>query len=165
MFRKLPLFVAILLGAGLAVHPSQAAQAPMSLRVYIFDCGTIHTTNADAYSLKKEEVASTEMAIPCILVAHPKGTLMWDNGDIPDRAFPPGGGPASAGVVTQNKPLLPQLAAVGYTPADTYVSGDVALSRRSHGECQFLRRFHLAGAESGARPYVFGRSDSAVRPR
>jgi N-acyl homoserine lactone hydrolase len=49
--------------------------------------------------------------------------LMWDNGDIPDRAFPPGGGPASAGVVTQDKPLLPQLAAVGYTPADiTYLA-------------------------------------------
>src|ERR1700756_4186732 len=112
----------ILLGACLAVAASQAAEkhakAPKSLRLYIFDCGTIHTTNADAYSLKKEEVGSTEMSIPCIMVAHPKGTLMWDNGDIPDSAFKPGGGPATAGVVTQDKPLLPQLAAVGYTPAD-----------------------------------------------
>src|SRR3984885_11088565 len=114
--------IAILLGACLAAAFSPAAQkhakAPKSLRLYIFDCGTIHTTTVDAYSLKKEEVGSTEMAIPCILVAHHKGTLMWDNGDIPDRAFPPGGGPASAGVGTQDKPLLPQLAAVGYTPAD-----------------------------------------------
>ena len=69
---------------------------PKSLRLYIFDCGVIHTTNGDAYSLKKEEMASTEMSIPCILVAHPRGTLMWDNGDIPDRAFPPGGGPAGS---------------------------------------------------------------------
>lgn len=99
------------------------AKAPKTLRLYIFDCGVIHTMNADAYSLKKEEVGSTEMAIPCILVAHPKGTLMWDNGDIPDNAFKPGGGPATAGVVTQDKPLLPQLAAVGYTPADiTYLA-------------------------------------------
>src|SRR3984885_9213540 len=114
MFRPiLPPFISILLGACLALPQSQAAQAPNSLRLYIFDCGIIHTTNVDAYSLKREEVGSTEMAIPCILVAHPKGTLMWDNGDIPDRAFPPGGGPASAGVVTQDKPLLPQLAAVG----------------------------------------------------
>src|ERR1700723_1152151 len=114
--------IAIVLGACLAVTSLPAAQkhakAPKSLRLYIFDCGTIHTTTVDAYSLKKEEVGSTEMAIPCILVAHPKGTLMWDNGDIPDRAFPAGGGPAAAGVVTQDKPLLPQLAAVGYTPAD-----------------------------------------------
>jgi len=115
---------AILLGACLAATLLHAApKPPKTLRLYIFDCGTIHTATVDAYSLKKEEVGSTEMAIPCILVTHPKGTLMWDNGDIPDRAFPPGGGPASAGVVTQDKPLLPQLAAVGYTPADiTYLA-------------------------------------------
>jgi len=96
---------------------------PPSLRLYIFDCGVIHTTNGDAYSLRKEEMASTEMSIPCLLIAHPKGTLMWDNGDIPDRAFPPGGGPAVAGVVTQDKPLLPQMAAAGYAPGDiTYLS-------------------------------------------
>src|SRR3984885_2966139 len=134
----------ILLGACLAVASSQAAQkhakAPKTLRLYIFDCGTIHTTSVDAYSLKKEEVGSTEMAIPCILVAQPKGTLMWDNGDIPDRAFPPGGGPASVGVVTQDKPLLPQLAAVGYTPADiTYL----AMSHY-HGD-------HMANANAFAR--------------
>src|SRR5205085_11134424 len=86
----------------------KAPKAPKSVRLYIFDCGVIHTTNGDSYSLKKEEMASTEMSIPCILVAHPKGTLMWDNGDIPDRAFPAGGGRATAGVVTQDTPLLPQ---------------------------------------------------------
>ncbi len=119
--------IAILAGMCLAISLLQAApkhaKTPKTVRLYIFDCGTIHTPTVDAYSLKKEEVGSTEMSIPCILVAHPKGTLMWDNGDIPDRAFPPGGGPASAGVVTQAKPLLPQLAAVGYTPADiTYLA-------------------------------------------
>jgi glyoxylase-like metal-dependent hydrolase (beta-lactamase superfamily II) len=116
--------VLILLAAALPVTAApQHAHAPKSVRLYIFDCGTIHTTSVDTYSLKKEEVGSTEMAIPCILVAHPKGTLMWDNGDIPDRAFPSGGGPATAGVVTQAQPLLPQLAEVGYTPADiTYLA-------------------------------------------
>ena len=112
---------------------------PKSVRLYIFDCGVIHTTNGDTYSLKKEEMASTEMSIPCILVAHPKGTLMWDNGDIPDRAFPSGGGRATLGVVTQDKPLLPQLAAVGYVPADiTYLS-----MSHYHGD-------HVANANSFA---------------
>src|ERR1700719_4814826 len=97
--------IVILVGACLAVTESQAAhkhpKAPKSLRLYIFDCGTIHTNNVDAYSLKRDEVGSTEMSIPCIMVAHPKGTLMWDNGDIPDRTFQSGGGPASAGGATQ----------------------------------------------------------------
>jgi len=107
--------------AGAQAH--KPPKAPKSTRLYIFDCGVIHTANGDAYSLKKEEMASTEMSIPCILVAHPKGTLMWDNGDIPDRAFPAGGGRASLGVVTQDKPLAPQMAAIGYAPGDiTYLS-------------------------------------------
>jgi len=138
---------AILLGACLTGTFLQAApKPPKNLRLYIFDCGTIHTTTVDAYSLKKEEVGSTEMAIPCILVAHPKGTLMWDNGDIPDRAFAPGGGPASAGVVTQAKPLLPQLAAVGYAPADiTYLAmshyhGDHVANANAFGGSTWLVR-------------------------
>ncbi len=138
--RLLALTLLFLLGAALVVAAGpKHAKPPKSLRLYIFDCGTIHTMNADTYSLKKEEVGSTEMAIPCILVAHPKGTLMWDNGDIPDRAFPAGGGPATAGVVTQARPLVPQLAEVGYTPADiTYL----AMSHY-HGD-------HVANANSFA---------------
>jgi N-acyl homoserine lactone hydrolase len=134
------------IGTLLLVNAAHAApqahkppKPPKSVRLYIFDCGVIHTTNGDTYSLKKEEMASTEMAIPCILVAHPKGTLMWDNGDIPDRAFPPGGGRATLGVVTQDKPLLPQLAAVGYLPGDiTYLS-----MSHYHGD-------HVANANSFA---------------
>ncbi len=116
--------LALILGAGEASAQTHTPpKAPDSLRLYVFDCGVIHTMNGDAYSLKKEEMASTEMSIPCLLIAHPKGTLMWDNGYIPDRAFPAGGGRATSGVVTQDKPLLPQMAAVGYAPGDiTYLS-------------------------------------------
>ena len=139
--------LALLASAGAAqaqVH--KAPKAPKSLRLYIFDCGVIHTANGDAYALKKDEMASTEMSIPCILIAHPKGTLMWDNGDIPDRAFPPGGGRASAGVVTQDKPLLPQLAAIGYAPGDiTYLSmshyhGDHVANANSFASATWLVR-------------------------
>jgi len=124
LIRVIAMALVPVLSPGLAGGQAhKPAKAPASLRLYIFDCGVIHTTNGDAYSLKKEEMASTEMSIPCILVAHPKGTLMWDNGYIPDRAFPPGGGPAASGVVTQEKPLLPQMAAIGYAPGDiTYLS-------------------------------------------
>jgi len=112
------LFAAAFLALGVILGAQAHPKPVKSLRLYVFDCGTIHTTNGDSYSLKKEEMRSTEMSIPCFLIVHPKGALMWDNGDISDSAFPPGGGPAKVGVVTQDKPLLPQLAAVGYTPAD-----------------------------------------------
>lgn len=133
--------LALAASSGLATAQGhQPPKAPASLRLYIFDCGVIHTANGDAYSLKKEEMASTEMSIPCLLIAHPRGTLMWDNGYIPDRAFPPGGGPATSGVVTQDKPLLPQMAAIGYAPGDiTYLS-----MSHYHGD-------HVANANAFAR--------------
>ena len=40
--------------AGLAgAQAHKPPKAPPSLRLYIFDCGVIHTTNGDPYSLKK----------------------------------------------------------------------------------------------------------------
>ena len=167
MKRVLPGLIGIalaLVASGIALHAQahKPPKAPKSLRLYIFDCGVIHTTNGDAYSLKKEEMASTEMSIPCILVAHPKGTLMWDNGDIPDRAFPPGGGRATLGVVTQDKPLLPQTGGRRVRAGRHHVSVDVALSRRPRRQRERVRRRHLAGAEGGARPDVLVRADRAV---
>ena len=33
---------------------------------------------------RPEEVGETRFSVPCFLVAHPKGTLMWDLGILPD---------------------------------------------------------------------------------
>jgi N-acyl homoserine lactone hydrolase len=139
--------LAFLFGAAIGTAQThKPPRPPKSLRLYIFDCGVIHTTNGDSYSLKKEEMASTEMSIPCILIAHPKGTLMWDNGDIPDRLFPADGSRATLGVVTQDKPLLPQLAAAGYAPSDiTYLSmshyhGDHVANANSFASATWLVR-------------------------
>src|SRR3954469_7353223 len=109
--------VFVIVSAGVAAAQThKAPKPPKSVRLYIFDCGTIHTTNGDPYSLKKEEMASTEMSIPCILVAHPRGTLMWDNGYIPDRAFPPGGGRAPWGWGPQKSRCCPNWPPRGSTP-------------------------------------------------
>jgi glyoxylase-like metal-dependent hydrolase (beta-lactamase superfamily II) len=80
------------------------------------------------------------MITPCFLVVHPRGTLMWDTGEIPDGAFKDGVSPQKLNNYTVNRPLLPQLAAIGYTPADiTYL----ALSH-FHGD-------HVANARLFAR--------------
>jgi glyoxylase-like metal-dependent hydrolase (beta-lactamase superfamily II) len=49
--------------------------------------------------------------------------MMWDTGEISDSAFKSGVAPQTAGAFTVDRPLLPQLAAIGYTPADiTYLA-------------------------------------------
>ena len=69
-----------------AMGQQRKAQPPKSVRLYIFDCGKLDIPDTSPYQLKKEELATTMMSVPCFLVAHPRGTLMWDTGAVPERA-------------------------------------------------------------------------------
>ncbi|HXD75139.1 MAG TPA: N-acyl homoserine lactonase family protein [Vicinamibacterales bacterium] len=100
-----------------------APKPPSSPRLYIFDCGVIKGLGVDLFGFKPGETFARDFFVPCYLVVHPKGTLMWDVGVIPDSAFKGDGKPATDGRSSVDKPLLPQLAALGYTPADiTYLA-------------------------------------------
>jgi glyoxylase-like metal-dependent hydrolase (beta-lactamase superfamily II) len=99
------------------------AQPPKSLRLYVFDCGTLDIPDISPYQLKREEIATNKMSVACFLIAHPRGTLMWDVGAVPDSAFKPGGGPGTLRYATSTKTLTAQLAEIGYAPSDiTYLS-------------------------------------------
>ena len=50
------------------------------MRLYVFDCGTIKGLSPAMFNFKDSEVKATEFVVPCYLVVHPKGTLMWDVG-------------------------------------------------------------------------------------
>jgi glyoxylase-like metal-dependent hydrolase (beta-lactamase superfamily II) len=112
--------------AALAAAPSSMAQKPpkppKSVRLYVFDCGVIKGLNVGLFGFKEGEVPPRDFVVPCYLVVHPKGTLMWDAGVIPDSEFKGGGAPVTQGASTVTKPLKPQLAALGYAPANiTYL--------------------------------------------
>lgn len=109
---------ALLLTTAAAAPPTP----PASPRLYIFDCGVIKGLGVELFGFKAGEVPVRDFFVPCYLVVHPKGTLLWDVGVVADSAFKPDGAPVTEGRSTVNKPLLPQLAALGYTPADiTYL--------------------------------------------
>jgi len=101
----------------------QKPQPAQSLRLYVLDCGIITPPNVDNYGFKPNEVADTRMVTPCFLIVHPRGSLMWDTGEIPDSAFKDGVLPQKLNTFMVDRPLLPQLAAIGYTPANiTYLA-------------------------------------------
>ncbi len=140
--RTVPaMLAAVFVAVGLPpAKAQQSPQPPQSLRLYVLDCGIITPPNVDNYGFKPSEVADMRMVTPCFLIAHPRGTLMWDTGEIPDSAFKDGVSPQKLNNYTVNRPLLPQLAAIGYTPANiTYM----ALSHY-HGD-------HVANASQFAR--------------
>jgi glyoxylase-like metal-dependent hydrolase (beta-lactamase superfamily II) len=89
----------------------------------VFDCGVLKPKDAAAFGFKPGEVAELEMSVPCFLIVHPKGTLMWDVGTVPDSAFKGDGSPYNQGMISVDRPLKPQLEAIGYKPEDiTYLS-------------------------------------------
>src|SRR5712692_3057140 len=91
-------------------------QPPKSARVYIFDCGVIKGLNVAVFGFKEGEVPSRDMFVPCYLIAHPKGTLMWDVGVIPDSQLKDG--PVTQEASTITKTLKSQMAEIGYSAAD-----------------------------------------------
>ena len=96
-----------------------------SVRLYVFDCGVLKRGEPTAYGLTRDQVGSTDFSDPCYLVVHPRGTLLWDVGIIPDDQIKPGGVELEAanGTNVATRTLRSQLAALGYGPRDiTYLA-------------------------------------------
>jgi N-acyl homoserine lactone hydrolase len=102
------------------------AEPPPTLRLYVLDCGTLHIADTGRFRLKRQEVATSDMSVACFLIAHPKGTLIWDTGAVPDADWRATGAAVTHHVVlpdsqerdvTMIRPLLAQLAESGYSPA------------------------------------------------
>src|SRR5438874_1739724 len=74
----------VVLMASAATNDSKP-KPPKSARLYVFDCGLLTMSAPATFGFTKEEVGEKQpFAVPCYMVAHPKGTLMWDVGVIPD---------------------------------------------------------------------------------
>jgi glyoxylase-like metal-dependent hydrolase (beta-lactamase superfamily II) len=108
----------LLTAATWAMTQQRKAPLPKSLRLYVLDGGALDIPDVTPYQFKKEDLATTRMSVVSFLIAHPKGTLMWDAGAVPDTAFKPGGGPGTLRYATSTKPLAAQLAEVGFAPSD-----------------------------------------------
>lgn len=111
--------------------PERLDPKAKALKLYVFDCGTLKADPA-RFRLTREEVATTDLSVPCFLIAHPQGRLIWDPGAVPDPDWTPTGSPVSHHLVlpdsgerdlTLRKPLIAQLAETGYSPTDiTYLA-------------------------------------------
>jgi glyoxylase-like metal-dependent hydrolase (beta-lactamase superfamily II) len=140
-------------GGSAQAPPVTKAQAPKAMRLYVFDCGRLNISpeGVARYHVTPAEVGETRMPVPCFLIAHPKGTLMWDVGVIPDATVEAQAqdgarsnvNATSAAVVTRT--LKSQLAQIGYRPADiTFVAISHAHKDHSANLDQFASSTWLA---------------------
>ncbi len=94
--------------------------AAASVKLYVFDCGVIGADDIRMFNLSNDETPVRELFVPCYLIEHPEGRMLWDGGlplamagqgKIVDEAEP--------GVYHQyERSLIDQLAAMDLTPAD-----------------------------------------------
>jgi N-acyl homoserine lactone hydrolase len=105
--------------AASAIAQNRGKQASPTLKLYVFDMGTLKSANPEP--LLQRGVTTTDMSVTAYLIVHPRGTLVWDTGVIPDELVKPEGTVEARATV--HTTLSGQLAAIGYKPADiTYLA-------------------------------------------
>ena len=168
----LTLLIGLSLGAVRAAQtpPPDTPQLPRTVRLYVFDCGVLNITaeGVERYHVTPAEVGETRMSVPCFLIAHPRGTLMWDLGVIPDAAVEGQAGGArsnvkvtAAAVVTRT--LKSQLARIGYRPAAiTYFAISHAHIDHSANMNQFAASTWLA--RPAERDFMWAENNPRVTP-
>jgi glyoxylase-like metal-dependent hydrolase (beta-lactamase superfamily II) len=101
-----------------------AADPVDSVRLYALDCG--HASAKDMGFLSdtgEYDGKSFGVAVPCFVIRHPKGTLLWDTG-LGDKLVGPKGGVDRGPIHMEVKrTIAEELRAAGLTPADiSYVA-------------------------------------------
>ncbi|HLG55970.1 MAG TPA: N-acyl homoserine lactonase family protein [Vicinamibacterales bacterium] len=118
MTVKRHVFALAILAAMMCAAPSAQRRAAVTTpRIYAFENGSIKGLDPKLFNFTREELKEVDFTNTSYLIVHPKGTLMFDSGAVPDSHFK-GGAPVTEGIMSATKPLLPQLAAAGYAPAD-----------------------------------------------
>lgn len=95
---------------------------PIQIKLYAIDCGRIDVSNFAVFSDTGDyDNKSSQLADPCFLIVHPKGTLLWDTG-LPDSLI---NKPETVDVyhLTKSVSLQDSLKKIDLKPSDiTYVS-------------------------------------------
>lgn len=111
------LLIATIVAIGACQGTGQSESAA-DLRLYVFDCGTLSTEDVSAFGITNDQTSVRTLFVPCYLIEHPEGRLLFDLG-LPEAVAGAGLVPYGEGAVMRyNKSLVDQLAGMQLTPAD-----------------------------------------------
>ncbi len=60
--------------------PVEQPPAAPSLKLYVFNCGHIRIDSPERFSIQDDETDVRELIVPCYVVEHPNGRMLWDGG-------------------------------------------------------------------------------------
>ena len=85
-------------------------------KLFIFDCGLLQLEDISNFSLKNSDTNVRDLFVPCYLIEHPKGKLLWDAG-LPIEIAGQGSFTRPNGIkVSYKKSLLDQLDEINISP-------------------------------------------------
>ncbi len=88
------------------------------VKLYVFDCGRISFDDVSMFSLSNEETDVRQLFVPCYLIEHNAGRLLWDAG-LPLDIVGQGKVEVRPGAAMwYDASLLDQMAAMGLAPSD-----------------------------------------------
>lgn len=146
--------------------------APADVRLYALDCGRASAKDFGFMSDTGEyDGKPGEVAVPCFVVRHPKGILVWDTGLGDKMAEAKGGVDLEGGIhMSVGTTLAEQLKAIGIAPADVaYVAfshmhaDHTGNANLFAGSTWILNRAELAWALSKPEAFVQPETFSAYK--
>ena len=118
------LIALLILGLGACQTPPPATSTPPAktttadLRLYVFDCGQLTSPDISMFGITNEQTSVRTLFVPCYLIEHPQGRLLFDLG-LPEAIAGKGEVPYGEGaVMVYHQSLVNQLAAMSITPQD-----------------------------------------------
>lgn len=87
-------------------------------KLYVFDCGLLNLNSLEIFNLTEGESSVREMFVPCYLIEHKNGRLLWDGG-LP-KSVAEAEGPVSmiSGTMVYKRWIVDQLADMNIKPGD-----------------------------------------------
>ena len=64
----------------LRIQNGEAAATDASVQLYFFNCGDFRFPSVANFSIGDDETTVRELVVPCYIINHPRGTLLWDGG-------------------------------------------------------------------------------------
>jgi len=106
------LFFAFLVITGCRVDVSTEAETQSAVKLYVFDCGMLRFESIEDFSIADDETDIRDLIVPCYVVEHEKGRLLWDGG-LPSKTADVDGWQGEGMLARLDRTFSEQLPAIG----------------------------------------------------
>ncbi|MEH6583409.1 MAG: N-acyl homoserine lactonase family protein [Halioglobus sp.] len=93
-------------------------QAQAGPKLYVFDCGVATLESMAMFNLKESDTEVRDIFVPCYMIEHAKGRLLWDGGLPKEIADAEGAVPSDGTSMSYDRWIVDQLADMGLMPSD-----------------------------------------------